>query len=113
MASVSDIVRGTPCVFTNSGYSRTIAREITLSHNSPPSETNNLELSLISGGKNPNITAFKTLGAKGGSSTSSALTTKTTETDLFLQPPSNSARYLPQHEAVSRNAQVRPNNRRV
>ena len=110
MASVSDIVRGTPSVFTNSGYCRTIARDINLSQNSPSSETNTLELNLISECKNLNMTAFKTLGAKGGPNTSSALTTKTTETDLFLQPPSNSARYLPQHEAVSRNAQVRPNN---
>ena len=110
MASVSDIVRGTPSVFTNSGYCRTIARDINLSQNSPSSETNTLELNLISECKNLNMTAFKTLGAKGHPIASPPSTTTTTTTsDPFLQPPSNSTRYLPQQDAVSRNAQVRPN----
>ena len=102
----TDIGRHIPISSTNSGYMHTASREASKLSNGAGSKSNHGQQKLFCDGKNVSNTNIKTLNSRSRTMISSPPTSCAETSDVFLVTSSHSTGYLPQYEAVSRNAQV-------
>ena len=99
--------RSIPLGINNSSYIQTTSRESSKTQKVSSSKVSNSQNNIIEGISGGNMD-IKTLGAKYRALMSSPPPTSTdASSDLFLSSSSTSMGYLPQYDAVSRNAQVR------
>ena len=106
----TDAGRNLPIPATDSSYINTKSRESSKISNGSASKCNNFTPSLILDEKTINNSTTKPLGSKYRTMSSSPTASSADTSDLFLSASSHLMGYLPQSEAVSRNAQVRANN---
>ena len=103
----TNMPRSIPLGINNSSYIQTTSRESSKTQKVSSSKASNSQNNIIEGISGGNMD-IKTLGAKYRALMSSPPPTSTdASSDLFLSSSSTSMGYLPQYEAVSRNAQVR------
>ena len=105
----TDRARKLPIAASDSSYINTKSRESSKLSNGAAPKSNNFTPTLISDGKSINNTTTKTLGSKHRTMSTSPTTSSVETSDLFLSASSHLMGYLPQYEAISRNAQVRGN----
>ena len=103
----TNMPRSIPLGISNSSYMQTTSRESSKTQKVSSSKASNSQNNIIEGISGGNMD-IKTLGAKYRTLMSSPPPTSTdASSDLFLSSSSTSMGYLPQYDAVSRNAQVR------
>ena len=102
----TEMARGIPIAASNSSYIHTTSRQASNVLNMSTSKSNNIQTNSISDSKNLNNSSSKTLCAKYRTMSSSPPSSTAEASDLFLSGSSHLIGYLPQYEAVSRNAQV-------
>ena len=103
----TNMPRSIPLGISNSSYMQTTSRESSKTQKVSSSKAINSQNNIIEGISGGNMD-IKTLGAKYRTLMSSPPPTSTdASSDLFLSASSTSMGYLPQYDAVSRNAQVR------
>ena len=103
----TNMPRSIPLGISNSSYMQTTSRESSKTQKVSSSKASNSQNNIIEGISGGNMD-IKTLGAKYRPLMSSPPPTSTdASSDLFLSSSSTSMGYLPQYDAVSRNAQVR------
>ena len=103
----TNMPRSIPLGISNSSYKQTTSRESSKTQKVSSSKASNSQNNIIEGISGGNMD-IKTLGAKYRALMSSPPPTSTdASSDLFLSSSSTSMGYLPQYDAVSRNAQVR------
>ena len=103
----TNMPRSIPLGINNSSYIQTTSRESSKTQKVSSSKASNSQNNIIEGISGGNMD-IKTLGAKYRALMSSPPPTSTdASSDLFLSSSSTSMGYLPQYDAVSRNAQVR------
>ena len=103
----TNMPRSIPLGISNSSYMQTTSRESSKTQKVASSKASNSQNNIIEGISGGNMD-IKTLGAKYRTLMSSPPPTSTdASSDLFLSSSSTSMGYLPQYDAVSRNAQVR------
>ena len=104
----TNMPRSIPLGISNSSYMQTTSRESSKTQKVASSKASNSQNNIIEGISGGNMD-IKTLGAKYRALMSSPPPPTSTDasSDLFLSSSSTSMGYLPQYDAVSRNAQVR------
>ena len=103
----TNMPRSIPLGISNSSYMQTTSRESSKTQKVSSSKASNSQNNIIDGISGGNMD-IKTLGAKYRTLMSSPPPTSTdASSELFFSSSSTSMGYLPQYDAVSRNAQVR------
>jgi hypothetical protein len=103
----TDTARNLPIAASDSSYINIKSRESSKLSNGAACKSNNVPPTLMSDGKSINNTSAKTLGSKYRTMSTSPTTSFVETSDLSLSASSHLMGYLPQYEAISRNAQVR------